>query len=497
MGLALMIIQPVTGAGTVPILQPKETTNTFTPTAVGKKSYYIVQPNSNIPTSMYSGSVPGTFTGTSISSEGYGKLTNLYLNNAVIPSSYSSAYSIFSANNFVNEPFPVANAVQIDNTNSTLVYKDTTPFSIHIDQSLTFFGENGKSYYAVLDQSGNLVLDIDVKDSSASATVFVYSNNHLILSRTVSRASIPVLANTGSYVFVIQVNGADSLITIAPHTLNSNQLTTQSVDVNDSSKLTVSQGECYTSGNNQVSGSQNLVTKFNLFNLPVQSNSYYSIYVDVQNLDNYNYGCINYGSILPYLLNKTNDGSNSDPITSMTNAQVISGSLDSNSLTLRAINSGNLQLVLESIGHLNDDITIFFRQITPPKPQTQELPVAINTASRLYTNTYNTFTVPQNSVLAVNYTGTGNAETLSFYSFNSSYNVWNFNYDFSQTVNGNLLTTNANTISSGDWMYLPSGTYAVKTSETSSNVKFTINIIPITILNDATSKTVQINNQSV
>ena len=500
LGLALMIIQPVTGASaTVPILQPKEVTNTFKPTSIGKNSYYIVQPDSNIPSSVYTGSVPGTFTGSSSGSLSYGKSSVQYLTEDSISSSYSSAGSIPSANPFINELFPVPKAVQIDNTNSSLIYKETTPFSIHIDQSLTFFGESGKVYYALLDQTGNIVLDIDVKDSSATANLFIYSNTHLLFSRFgITRASIPVLANDEHYIFVIQVSGADSLVTVAPHVLNNNQLTSESVNVNNSAKFNVNQGECFISANNKLSGTENLVTKFNLFNLPDQSNNYYSIYLDIQNLDKSNTGCNNYGSIFSYLLNQTNDGSNSDPFRSMTNAQIISGSLDQNSLTLRALNTGTLQLVLESIGHLNSDVTVFFRQITTPKPQTQEVPIPINKATRIYTNVYNTFTVPQNSVLAVNFTGgVYNPEVLSFYSYNSSAMVWNYITDFSQTVSGNLLTTNTNTINYHNYMYLPSGTYGIMNYDSSTNLKFTINIIPITIIDGATSESVQINNQSV
>lgn len=511
--LGLMIVQPVasSSAGTVPIFQPKEVSNTFTPTMVGNSSYYIINPENTLYPPTYESTLPGVFTGTLLSTSTYYTTPN-----EISPkTSLSNTQSLYSTNNlitanpFINKQYAVPEAVQIDNNQSTLVSKEMTPFSIHIDKSMTFFGQNGKEYYAVLSQKGNILLDVNVQDSGSNVNVWVYSNNTLIQSKTsIQRASIPIFSTSGSYLIIISVNNANSLITLNPHELKNNMYYSNDIKVNESSQFTVKQGQCYTTGSNSISGSENLFSQVNLFNLPVQTDTYYQIVVDNQALDNFNYGCSNSGSVNPYLLNTTNDGSASDPITSMTAAQAISGSLNSNAQTLYALKAGNLQLAIESIGNLNNEVTVFFRSITPPKPQVQEFPLTLGKASYVY-DAYNTFTLTQPSVVAVNYTNGAFYEGVTFYSYNKTSNVWNtiqtsypsgYNPNkIPYIVNGNLITPGSNTLNYYNWIYMPSGTYAISNYDHAyySNLKFTVTAVPVTTMSGTASQTVPITNTSI
>ena len=185
----------------------------------------------------------------------------------------------------------------------------------------------------------------------------------------------------------------------------------------------------------------------------------------------------------------------------MTDAQLISGGLNQNAYTIKSLKTGTLTLVIQSTGHLNNDVTVFFRQIPhPPQPQTKEYPLTVNKATRVYTTAYSTFTIAQPSVIAVNYTGGiyyYNPDTLHFFSYNTTSKTWNSITYWSNTVQGNLFIPGSYTMDSSKWVYVPSGTYAVQTSDPSSNLKYTINVVPITQMANTDSKAVDITNQSI
>ncbi len=504
--LGMMLVQPVasSSAGSVPIFQPQEVKQTFTPSAVGNVSYYTLTPAKYFNPVMYQSKLPGVFTLVSPLTTSYSPGSTEISPDTSLTYQYSSSMPMTTLNPFINTEYSVPSAVQIDNNQSTLTYKNMAPFSIHLDKSMTFFGESGQHYYAVLKQQGNIILDVNVLTSSANVDIYIYSNTTLIQSKaSVQRASIPAFSNSGSYVVIINVNSANSLVTLTPHALTNNMFYSNDLLLNSSYQYTVNQGQCYTTSSSSITGSENLFSQINLFNLPVQQNTYYQIAINNQVLDA-NSGCSNYGSLNPYLLNTTNSGDLYDPITSMTSAQIISGVLDSNSLTLYSLKTGNLQLALESLGHLNNEVTIYFRSITPPQPLTQVFPLTLNKASYVY-NAYNSFTLNAPSVVAVNYTNGASNEGVSFYSYNSTSNLWNSiqklypNSNPTNIVNGNLLTTGSFTINNRNWFYLPTGTYAIKNTDHTNypNLKFTVTAVPVNILTGTTSQTVGITNTSI
>ena len=499
--LGMMFFEPMTiaqGSGT-PIYQSQDVKKTFNPATVGNKSYYIV-PTTDNPVSgvTYSSSIGGTLSTTTQGINGYAShYSQSYFPNQVLSSSFTTTNPNYYNNFFLSDSVPVPNAVQIDNNQTSLTVTQTTPFSLHNNETLSVFSQQSKTYYAAFQHTGNFVLDFAVQDSSAHLTFSVYSGKTSIASNIYvsSKLTYPIFSNAENFVVVFSVSSSDSIVTITPHELTNDYFHAQNLAVNTTAQFTVNQGACFsTTKQGDQTGTDNLYSNINVFNFPIQTNNYYEIYINEQ--DNYQSGCTSQGPLYYQLLNET--ASNGNSVTSTTVVQKVSGNLGPNGYQFKAIQSGNISLLIDAFYYMNENVTVFFRQITQPQPQYYTVPIKLNKAVSLPINTYNSFTIDQPSMIAINNTYGYNLG-LEFYWYNSSSGLWIDMGYFSQIYRStsNNLIGDGFSSSYNYWYYIPAGTYAVINYNSASALKFTFNVLQISTLNGATSKTVPITNSSL
>lgn len=505
LSLTLMLaifIQPALSANvtTVNILQPADVKNTFSPTASGQNGYYILNAGTSYSGISYENSkASGQFTLPYMYSNSYsGTTSSIYSNKGTLDQSFTSNSPLTTPNPFLqaNTSYNIPNVVQISNNNSNLGVTETAPFSLHIDKTMTFFAQANKPYIAVLTESSNLLLDVNVKDSNANVDAYLYNFNTNQFDYFYSfsyQNTVPVFNtnnNNDTYVFKFVPNtypNSDTLITVTPHKLSTSDYASVNLKVNTSSSWSVSQGSCEIKSNNYD------LTSFNTFKFDVTNGNYYQIYFDTVQPDTKNVLCNvnnNGGSVVPTLLNSTTDF----------NYQ--SGSLNQNGYNFQATSNGTISMLVQSTGYLRRDLTVFFRQISKPE-QIPEVPLTLNANARLVTGDYNTFTISAPSVLAINQTNTASTSSypgLPFYRYNSSTTNWDSLGYSGSAIYGNLVTFNNANLQNTNWIYVPSGTYAVKPTNSLNdqyNYHFTFNVLNVNQISSTGSQTFNVNNNTI
>ncbi len=509
--VGMIFLEPVTisqGSDNM-VYQSQDVQKSFTPTTVSNDSYYIIPASNNVLNNVeYKSKVEGTLTSTQLNSNSYSPNTMLYNNNNQLSSNFINNQPIASNNLFVNDTFNVPTAVQINNNKSTLATVQTTPFSLHQNEAITVFSQVGKTYFATYQHTGNFLLDISLKQSaqfyaSPYLDFSVYSGNTLITSSSVTtELTFPVFSTGKNFVIVFYVLNYDNLVTITPHELTSDYYHIQNIPVNTSAEVTVDQGSCLSSPKSgTIVGGSSLYSNINVFDLPVQSNNYYEIYIN--QLDNYQIGCSSYSSVLlPQILNQTSSSSGSNLLSPSTVVQYISGSLDQNGYQFKAGQTGNVSLLIDAFYYMDENITVFFRQITQPsmgESTTNQVPIELNKEITLTPNVYNSFTITKPSMMAINATFCCIGPT--FYRYNATSNNWdaldfnnnqftNIDYWDSNLLGNSLFSTRSY------WFYIPTGTYAMMLNYFSYNEEYTLNVVPIIDLNGTASTTVPITSSS-
>ncbi|PWI46750.1 hypothetical protein CEE45_15285 [Candidatus Heimdallarchaeota archaeon B3_Heim] len=424
-----------------PIIDISEERDTFTPSSMADNwDYYIVNPGSVFPDIVYQG-LPTTMQYSSELSNTFETLTTdrdpgeSLLNHLKSSDSRNSKHPFFD-----DEELPRAVRTSTDDEASYSA-KQLMTISLHMNYQFTFLAEDNIEYLVLINSSDPFYLDVDIKDDSAAGelnfetSIFPYPGFPLTGVWKETIPVFPVEERTLRFTFKVD---SPTIVALTPHKMGSSSSIT--IPANNTFGAEIVQDIPSPLPTDQEITAEDLNKKigFSLrqFSLPMVEGEYYRIYLFMNDLDP------STNQSIPFLLGE--------------NYHIISGTLNTDGLLVRATADTKLTLVLYSKGYTNQEYTIYFRNVVATS-DTAELELNVNTTLESGTRYFFTLNLP--SMMAINYTG-----PICRFDLLAESGIPEFPWievadqgDF-YLKDGNLYDPGLTGI---DWIYVPAGNYAL------------------------------------
>lgn len=476
---SLLIFPTLVQASTnqeLPVIEIEDISETFTPQTYGNWDYYTIEPGTDYPYIEYLG-LSGEAYYTDARTYDFRQYSTDLIKNEDIGSILRSDDSRSISNPFF-DPESYPRAVRTESKNEAIFQlKQKTPFNVHLDYSFTFLAEADIPYIGQINHSDPFFLDIEIRNEDASGWVYLTQAWPSIYNLKYHSMTYPVFPQNESITqsFEITLDGT-SLVTITPHRMDlpSSFIT---LEANTSYSGEISQGGILEidEDTNFISYGKNEIFSICIFSLQMEEGKSYKLYLNT--------------------INHLPTGFPSDLLIYFIDdfVQIHSGTLDyEDELMISASESGDASLVIQAIGMMDLEYTLYFKEMAEEDKITYE--IKFNEDLSLEEDQFYYFTLLVPSVLAINWT---EFYSLSFYIQDPISEDLRYltNHNFFDPEYGWLYGDSVGDLGT-NWRYIPVGNYKIYVNDKdSSQALIRFNVIPINDLSN--SETNVINKDSI
>ncbi|MHA1167029.1 MAG: hypothetical protein ACTSRU_04345 [Candidatus Hodarchaeales archaeon] len=451
----------------LPVIEISEENEDFTPLSYNNRDYYVIPASKSYSNVKYTG--PISAAQYTQSRTDYLRTYSTSISDGNYISSSLTTSDIRSSQHplFSDESLPRAVSLEsgIDNTTTSAPTTTTSsstsftsldnvftkvqevPISLHQDYSFTFLARGQKTYFGLYKSSAPFYLDIHIKDCESSGSIRFGSANPSLFYITHKKNTFPVFPTEGTVLNFTLTLSETTLVTLTRHKMTL-PAPLATMKVNESYTGEINQGCLLNQGDGCIGCPDNDIASLRILSMSkLLAGEYYKIYMYV--VDH----CLT--------CDDNDPSSYTLPIFLEGEYDIISGSLDKNGVLIKANVDEVLQLALYSVGVVQQEYTIYFRNILKSGEDIiEERQLVLNEDVELEKYVTYNFTLTNPVMMAIN---VSSEYWFSFFREGNDETNWIavpslFNVEYNRLYgdyHGDLGT---------NWKYIPAGRYAIRVS---------------------------------